>query len=78
MKPKAAFFVVALTIIAVIVWLAVGRKKSEPDKPATPPVTDKTPPPATKSVEISFEYSTEKKESKPRCRSSKRTTRRSK
>ncbi len=65
MKPKAAFYVVAITILAVIAWLAFGRKKSsdaQPDKPTTAPTAKDQPPPADKTVEISFEYSTEKKD----------------
>jgi Bacterial extracellular solute-binding protein len=63
MKPKAAFYVVALTIIALIAYLAFGRKKSDPptDKPAPTPTT-KVPTPVAETVEITFEYSTEKED----------------
>ncbi|MBA3502514.1 MAG: substrate-binding domain-containing protein [Myxococcota bacterium] len=61
-RPKAAFYVVALTIIALVAYFAVRRFKSTPaDKPTAVPTVTQSPPPG-ETVEVSFEYSTEKKD----------------
>ena len=60
MKPKLAIVIGFLAAVAVIVWIAMRGKAG--DKPAVKPGSDPTKPVATEPVEITFEYSTEKKE----------------
>ncbi|HEV7556012.1 MAG TPA: substrate-binding domain-containing protein [Kofleriaceae bacterium] len=65
-KPKPAFFIAVLAIIAGLVGIAVWRftRKPSTDEPAPIGKTDdpKPPPPSGAPVTISFEYSTEKKD----------------
>jgi hypothetical protein len=69
MKPKLAIVIGFLVAVGVIIFVAVGRGKDK-DKPADPVVDPKgrptdpaaIPTPASAPVELTFEYSTEKKE----------------
>jgi extracellular solute-binding protein len=67
MKPKHAIVIGFLAAVGVIMYLAVGRKPSRPEikdpsGPTTPIAGPATTDPVTADVEISFEYSTEKKD----------------
>lgn len=57
MKPKLAIVIGFLAAVAVIVWVAMRGKDKDPG-----PKTDPPKPVATATVEISLEYSTEKKD----------------
>jgi Bacterial extracellular solute-binding protein len=61
-KPKSAIVIAFLVAVAAILYLAVGKKPSA-EPPSTPTAAPADPPAAAgTAVEISFEYSTEKKD----------------
>lgn len=64
MKPKLAIVIGFLAAVAVILYLAVGRKPAPGDPPG--PRTGSAPPvavdPSAPAVELTFEYSTEKRD----------------
>ncbi|MEO8702736.1 MAG: substrate-binding domain-containing protein [Kofleriaceae bacterium] len=65
MKPKLAIVLGFLIAVGVIVFIAVNRKgedKQGPVQPVVDPSKPPPPPPAGKAVEVTLEYSTEKKE----------------
>ena len=59
MKPKSAIVIAFLIAVVAILYFAVGKKPSE-DRPEPATLTTPVAPPT--GVEISFEYSTEKKD----------------
>ncbi|MEO7730733.1 MAG: substrate-binding domain-containing protein [Kofleriaceae bacterium] len=62
MKPKTAIVIAFLVAVAVILYLAVGKKPAgDPGRKPNPAADSPAAPPGT-AVEIAFEYSTEKKD----------------